>query len=264
MKNPPRSRGQSETAAGLTQKRRIAGSDNRFRWYYARQKRCGGDNKIDRSYVAKSATIPTMRRACVIALLPLLLASARADDKPDLQKIIDAWKAREKAIQSFDFRWWSKRHESRDTNPPVDSPVIVPQHVVPGNVIAKPENDSIWRCRFLADSGGRYLVEEFGHEWISDKGDFVPRHTVIIFDGKSYKYFFDTGRFDYPLWRVTEIPPGVDPDHKWPDLIKVAFRPSSLVLGTFHPQNLALTNKTATFDDNCIRVRGDENRCGLG
>ena len=47
-----------------------------------------------------------MRRACVIALLPLLLASARADDKPDLQTILDAWKAREKATNSFDFRWW--------------------------------------------------------------------------------------------------------------------------------------------------------------
>ena len=53
-----------------------------------------------------------MRRACVIALLPLLLASARADDKPDLQTILDAWKAREKATKSFDFRWRSERYEN--------------------------------------------------------------------------------------------------------------------------------------------------------
>ena len=60
---------------------------------------------------AKSATIPGMRRACVIVLLPLLLASARADDTPDLKTIIDVWKAREKNVESFDFRWWSKRFE---------------------------------------------------------------------------------------------------------------------------------------------------------
>ena len=47
--------------------------------------------------------MPTMRRACVIALLPLLLASARADDKPDLQKILDAWKAREQKVEVFRF-----------------------------------------------------------------------------------------------------------------------------------------------------------------
>ena len=69
-------------------------------------------------YFAKSATIPVMRRACVIALLPLLLASARADDKPDLQKILDAWKAREKNTQSFDFRCWAKHHESHGESLP--------------------------------------------------------------------------------------------------------------------------------------------------
>jgi hypothetical protein len=207
-------------------------------------------------------TMRGMGRACVIALLPLLLACARADEKPDLQTIIDAWKAREQKVESFDFRWWSKRHESRDANLPGANPIgTLKDKFVPGNPIAKPENDSIWRYRFVVDAGSRYLYEEFGHDWIPEKGEFVPSHSVELFDGKLLKYFYGKGRFDHPHVTIEENPKGpLVGRSTWADPIKMVFRPFSLASRTFDPKNLVLTNETEMIDNNRVLVLGDENR----
>ena len=200
----------------------------------------------------KPVTMPSMRRACVIALLPLLLASARADDKPDLQTILDAWKAREKNVESFDFRWWSKRLESRDENRPANYPAQI-------NWAPRPENDSIWRYRFVVDSRNRYLYEQSGRDWNPESGTFVPIHYVEVSDGKLLKYFYDKGQLVYPLLIVKE-------DRKdlrlvrdtWADPIKMVFRPSSFALGTFDPKNLVLVNETEMIDNHRVLVLRDE------
>jgi hypothetical protein len=196
-----------------------------------------------------------LSRHLAIVLIPLLLASARADDKPDLQTILDAWKAREKKVESFDFRWWSKHHESHGESLPAAN------NLAQGNAIPRPENYSIWHYRFVVDSRNRYFYEEVGHSWIPKKGDFVPTHTVVLFDSKSYKTLSDKGHFDCPVLTVKEYTAGRPvPRSTWADPIKFEFRPLSLAMGMFGANNLTLANQTEIIDNHRVCVLSDEYR----
>ena len=113
----------------------------------------------------------------------------------------------------------------------------------------------------MADAGGRFLVEEFGHEWIPEKREFVLKHTVDLFDGKSSKSFYDQGRFDHLYVTVSENPK--DPrlaGSIWVDLIKLTFRPFSLAARAFDAKKLVLTDETEMIDNHRVLVMGDENR----
>ena len=164
-----------------------------------------------------------MKRACVIALLPLILASARADDKPDLQTILDAWKAREKSIQSFDVRWWSKRSE----NAKADA----------NNKAAETDDPFINRYRFLVDARGRMKLTEVGRQWVRSKSDFAPWDTVDLFDGDHRKILATGGAADYPRVILDPMPPPDGADTKIflrdPRALQLnmVFRPLN---GTFH------------------------------
>ena len=198
----------------------------------------------------KSATIPTMRRACVIALLPLLLASARADDKPDLQKIIDAWKAREKKVESFDFRWWSKRFEDGRSNVRARAEAAI-KHVA---VTPIPDVTHITKYRFLMDAQGRIRFEESGKEWASDKAEIVPRTFIDIFDGKIGKMQFLGGAMGFPTAHFC----GVD-SHRagksiWLYPLIMIYRPFNQVTGVFASKTLTLIDKTATVENDPVIV----------
>ena len=113
---------------------------------------------------------------------------------------MDAWKAREKKLNRSTFA--GGRSDTNLVTQIHQARILWARSkakVVPGNQIAKPENDLIWRYRFLADAGDRFLFEEFGHEWNPEKGDFVPMHSEELFDGKSSKSFYDKGLFDHPF-----------------------------------------------------------------
>ena len=110
-----------------------------------------------------------MKRTFAIAFLPLLfLANVRADDTPELQKILDAWKAREQNTKSIDFRWWSKCFES-------------------GAGPSKPDITYINKCRYLLDDQDRKRLERSGKLWIASKSDYVRSTLVDIHDGQNYK-----------------------------------------------------------------------------
>ena len=97
--------------------------------------------------------------------------------------------------------------------------------------------------------------EEFGHDWIPEKGEFVPSHSVELFDGKLLKYFYGKGRFDHPHVTIEENPKGpLVGRSTWADPIKMIFRPFSLASRTFDPKNLVLTNETEMFDNNRVLV----------
>ena len=120
-------------------------------------------------------------------------------------------------------------------------------HLDPKKVVPKPENDSIWHFRFLDDRGNRYLYEQFGHDWIIEKGDFLPSHSVALFDGKELKYFSDAGRVDYlhvlVMLNPTK-PTGIRTDSSiWSSPVRMAFRPFSLAGQVCDSKNVVLTNE---------------------
>jgi hypothetical protein len=141
----------------------------------------------------------------IAAILPA--SSVRAEDSPTAQTIINAWQAREKKIDSFDIRWWSKR-----TQPPESPPInainlraafheIKPQ---PAGA-AQPTGPSIWRYRLLMDKSNRFLFEEFGQDYLPDKEEFIPHHVIEVYDGITVKALYDTGRISHHL-NITNLP----------------------------------------------------------
>ena len=200
-----------------------------------------------------------MRRACVIALLPLLLASARADDKPDLQKIIDAWKAREKAIESLDVRWWSKRFECGRGNLGAFVAAAVQHNAVP----PVPDNTYIIQYRFLADDKNRCRFEENGQEWSPDKSAFVPRINIELFDGKTPKTFSAGGAAGFPFASIggkSSMDVGAT---VWLYPLSMVFRPISKldsVFGVIDVKQLKLNYEFAAAKQSLIALTNGQRR----
>src|SRR6478672_5137693 len=94
-------------------------------------------------------SLRTLLILLVLSLQFLLDRPAIADDaEVTLEKIINAWKAREEKVQTFDFRWWSKHFESADLdNRGGDDAAFV------------------CRCRLVGDAKGRIRFESKGREW---------------------------------------------------------------------------------------------------
>src|SRR5262249_54696461 len=98
-------------------------------------------------------------RSIVMLVLPLIApltsrAVSSDDVRVTLDTIIKAWDNRAKKIESFDFRWWSKRSNARQEHPP-EAKNVSPEEVRP-----KPESSFIWRYRFANDAKGRGRLEE--------------------------------------------------------------------------------------------------------
>jgi hypothetical protein len=181
-----------------------------------------------------------MRRAYVIALLPLLLASARADDKPDLQTILDAWKAREKAIESFDFHWRSKRfYAAQKEAPKMPDGTIYPK---------RPASTFFWQYRLASDSNGHSRFEDKGHTWNMPKGDFSPTSAVGIYESNNEQMIVsESGDRDFPqvvinrshpLGSITEVRP-----------VNMALRPLTPAAGGFDRNTLKLSDEIDAIDN---------------
>ena len=196
-----------------------------------------------------------MRRACVIALLPLLFASARADDKPDLQTILDAWKAREKKVESFDFRWRSKRFEDGATN----SARQRAKSLRGDEEFHLPDTTYIAKYRFVMDDRERIRMDHDDNEWSLDKEDYVPRTSVLIYDGTNEKRLFKgggngiTGAF-------------IGGDHRdsigkllWLFPVTMTFRPLTGASAVFDEKKLALSQNSADSEGNGLIVLNTEN-----
>jgi hypothetical protein len=194
-----------------------------------------------------------MRRACVIALLPLLLASARADDKPTLQTILDAWKAREKSIQSFDVRWWSKRFESGALNirarvEAAERHVAIPQ---------VPDASYIAQYRFLADENGRCRFDEKGQEWVTDKADFASNTHIDIFDGTTRKSRFTGGAPGFPIFSISNNSKNYQGKVLWVYPLTMSFRPIDDQNGVFNSKRLTFANETLKLQNETLFAVND-------
>ena len=183
-------------------------------------------------------TMPTMRRACVIALLPLLLASVRADDKPDLQKILDAWKAREQNTKSFDFRWRSKRFDDGSDHIPPSSRLQWAKK--PADRVDPPDTTYIAKYRFLMDDKDRLRRERDDVEWSVEKNDYLPRTSVELFDGSINKLLYTDGASQFKIAFI-----GTDHTHigellwLWP--VRLTFRPLTGGSAVFNRESLAIS-----------------------
>jgi len=107
---------------------------------------------------------------------------AIADDSPvTLDTIINAWKAREEKIETFDFRWWSKHFESADleNRGGDDAEFIRP-------------------CRLVGDAKGRLRFEAKGREWDREANEYVNRMRIEVFDGVHSITFTQDRDLTYP------------------------------------------------------------------
>lgn len=176
-----------------------------------------------------------------IVLIPLLPASVRADDKPDLQKIIDAWKAREKTTESFDFHWVSKRF-SAGTNSESKMPSGIVYH-------KKPASTYIWQYRFVFDANGRSRVEEKGRMWVADVGDFSPFSMIYIYENNAETMsILEKGDRGYPLMQINRSPP-LPPDTPVRPIMDMIFRPLTPGANSVDPSMLKLTDETESIDN---------------
>jgi hypothetical protein len=196
--------------------------------------------------------MPGMKRALAIALLPLLLASARADDKPDVQTILDAWKAREKKTESFDFRWWAKHFESSSYHLSQAANIGRPYNSTQAATI--PDTTFVAEDRFLMDGRGRIRFDDKSKEWAADKADLVPRSSIDLFDGKIRQiqhYDLESGDSTLIL-RENKIHSGAYGAVMHP--LATVYRPISIGIAGFEAKNLTLANENATVDNKLVLV----------
>jgi hypothetical protein len=192
-----------------------------------------------------------------VSVAALIFAKcAVAEDAPTTQAIVDAWKAREQKIESFDVSWWSKRTEAADPRS------LVPSNVNPSNVHPKPESAAIWRYHFVMDRPkNRLFFEVIGRQWVIEKGDFIPLHVIETFDGKSYRTFYDVGVNSHRVF-IKDVPtiPKRDYFEFYSRPIEVAFGPIiegiELVPNT---NNLVLAKETEPLEDLRVLIIGDNN-----
>ena len=190
-----------------------------------------------------------------VSVAALIFAkSAVAEDAPTAQSIANAWKERANNIESIDVSWWSKRTDAADPD------ASASKNVNPTGIHPKPASAAIWRYHFVMDAKNRLFLEALGHEWIPEKGEFIPRRVVEVWDGKSYKAFYETGRYNHHV--IIEDRPSIGKcslDY-YSRPIEVAFGPTlnriELVRNT---SNLALANETEPLHDSRVLIIGDNN-----
>ena len=198
-----------------------------------------------------SVTIASMKLARYIAivLIPLLLASAHANDQPDLQTILDAWKAREKNTQSFELRWRSKHFEDASSPRALEAS----EGKTPTPI---PDATHIIQYRYLTDALGRARCEDIGKQWAPDKADFVPRSHVEVFDGKSVNTQYLPGQAGYPVAFLNEKTRAKTGEHVWMMPLNLVYRPLSRVGSLYDPTKLALAQESA---NDGLLILGDDN-----
>jgi hypothetical protein len=190
-----------------------------------------------------------------VSVATLMFAnSAVAEDAPTAQTIVKAWQERANKIESLDVSWWSKRTDAADPHPPVsmmdDQRAIRPV----------PELVAIWRYRFLMDGKNRFLFEVLGHDWIPEKGEFIPSHIVEEWDGKSLKVFYDSGRFTHHV--TIQDFPLILPKRNW----ELHTRPIEMGFGPTHmgfelipeTSHLVLAKETETIENSQVLIIGNE------
>src|SRR5262245_10354474 len=155
-----------------------------------------------------------------------------ADDAPvTLEKITDAWKAREQKIKSFDFRWWSKHFEVEPSDPQ-------PQLEV-AKAPARPETTFIIMRRFATDTKDdqlRMRLDERGRRWRPDRSDFVPSSTVEILDHGVERQFDEQSPLGYPLVQAKAQVGLIDYHDIRSRPLRLAYRPLHSPIGVFPGQ----------------------------
>jgi len=130
---------------------------------------------------------------------------AFSDDTPiTLDTIINAWKAREEKIQTFDLHWWSRHFESASYfaihNQPRDQ--------------RKEDTTFICRYRLAGDAKGRTRFEQQGRQWDTKNGRFADQTTIEVFDGQKSTTLASGGIRGYPYAMVFDkFPQYVVRDH---------------------------------------------------
>jgi hypothetical protein len=191
----------------------------------------------------------------LLALVCLALPSFRlasAEDQPvALDTIINAWKAREQKIQSFDFRWWSKHFQSE------------PNDWAPrgrGDVRPPPCPDStfVLMYRFATDFKDgqiRTRLDDHGRQWwtVAETGKFFDRTRVELLDRGVEKQFFSNAPDGRPEL-ITRSTPGVLDHHDIRSrAIRLAYRPLTGPIAVF-PGQLKLVVDADKIADGTIAL----------
>jgi hypothetical protein len=172
----------------------------------------------------------------------LAAAFASAEDKSsDLIRVINAWKNREKQIESFDIRWWSKRFESGSFNTGGPAPNQAGDH-------PKPDQTFVVAYRYLMDGQNRIREEERGREWSNDKVEFVPREVAQIFDGTLNHTFYMKDQLGYPSLHIGGNNNDTVGKLVWLHPVNMAFRPFGKSTGIFDEKKLSLDDKPSVID----------------
>jgi len=188
-----------------------------------------------------------------------------ADDAPvTLEKIIDAWKAREQNTKSFDFHWSARRFEDGKTGLFAMSArrSAVRNRGAVGDradIPELPDANFIVNYRYVTDGKGRIRVEESGQEWSTEKSDLVPRVRLEIFDGTSRNSFSLAGAIGSPRAYVGGP---VDTIGKlvWLHPVNMVYRPLSKSGGVLDERSLAMKAETAEAGGQAMLVLTDGNR----
>jgi hypothetical protein len=179
---------------------------------------------------------------CVGSSIVFVATVASAEDKSsDLNRVISAWKTREKKTNSFDFRWWSKRFESGSFNSEFPSLNQANDH-------QKPDETFIVAYRYLMDGQNRIRQEERGREWSNDKAEFVPREVTQIFDGTLKHTFYMKDRSGFPSLHIGGNNNDTVGKLVWLHPVNMAFRPFGKSTGVFDEKKLSLDDKASVID----------------
>jgi len=187
----------------------------------------------------------------VALALPLNIAahSAGADDQPvRLENIIEAWKAREQKIASFDFRWWSKHFESQPNDALTPSGEAKPP--------PRPDTTFIIMRRFASDKKDGQLrtrFDERGREWWPSRADFIPVSTVELLDHAVEKRFHPESPLGYPTLTTQGQVGLIDYHDIRSRPLRLIYRPLHSPIGVF-PGQMTLGKETGAAESESLVV----------
>ena len=140
-----------------------------------------------------------MRRACVIALLPLLLASAALTTSRICKRSWMLGKLARKVSNRFDFHWCSKRFLGGQTFAAKPDGTVSPK---------RPESTFIWQYRFVSDANGHSRFEEKGRTWFGGGSDFYLMSAIYIYENNAERMsMIVRGDHGFTLMEINRSPP---------------------------------------------------------
>jgi len=160
----------------------------------------------------------------------------------EIGSAIEVWQRRQAAIRAFDFSWSGLQFQAKGADP-----ALSVLDAMAGNV---PPSDMSFeiRMRFVVDTTGRVRLEYNGRAWSQERGDYVAKATINVFDGRRLESFFPPGRRPFPRFFVEgETISDMARDARVRP-IRMVYRPFDATMGLFDPSRLRFTDQEAFVD----------------